>query len=247
MCQYSAHDGSMTDWHVMHLGTYAVSGAGLFVVEATGVTPEGRITHGCTGLYSDDNRKRHGAWCRFIAASRRIRSEFKSVTRGAKPPRIRRSRAESRSGRTNRLGRPVAPAIPFADGWHVPHDFPRARSDRSWTPSSPPQSARSASASKSSSCIQRMAICCSSSCRRSPTKERTSTAAPHAIPAGGGPRGARGVAEGARARRAHQRQRLGRGGWQPEDAVAYARELKRAGVDFVCVSSGGTVSHRKFP
>src|SRR3954471_23305391 len=57
MCQYSATDGSMTDWHTMHLGQFAMSGAGLTMVEATGVTPEGRITHGCTGLYSDDNER----------------------------------------------------------------------------------------------------------------------------------------------------------------------------------------------
>ena len=50
MCQYSADDGSMTDWHLMHLGSMACSGAGLVMVEATGVTREGRITHGCTGL-----------------------------------------------------------------------------------------------------------------------------------------------------------------------------------------------------
>ena len=55
MCQYSAVDGSMTDWHLMHLGQYAVSGAGLVIVEATGVEPEGRITLGCTGLWSDAN------------------------------------------------------------------------------------------------------------------------------------------------------------------------------------------------
>ena len=57
MCQYSAIDGSMTDWHLMHLGQFAVSGAGLVFVEATGVEPEGRITPGCTGLYSDENEK----------------------------------------------------------------------------------------------------------------------------------------------------------------------------------------------
>ena len=55
MCQYSADDGSMTDWHLVHLGSMACSGAGLFVVEKTNVTREGRITHGCTGLYSDHN------------------------------------------------------------------------------------------------------------------------------------------------------------------------------------------------
>jgi len=55
MCQYSAVDGTMTDWHLVHLGSMAVSGAGLTMVEATGVTREGRISHGCTGLYSDNN------------------------------------------------------------------------------------------------------------------------------------------------------------------------------------------------
>ena len=55
MCQYSAEDGSATDWHMMHLGTLAQSGAGLLIFEATGVEPEGRITHACLGLYSDAN------------------------------------------------------------------------------------------------------------------------------------------------------------------------------------------------
>jgi 2,4-dienoyl-CoA reductase-like NADH-dependent reductase (Old Yellow Enzyme family) len=43
MCQYSADNGSMTDWHLMHLGTLALSGAGMLVIEATAVVPEGRI------------------------------------------------------------------------------------------------------------------------------------------------------------------------------------------------------------
>ena len=55
MCQYSAIEGSMTDWHLMHLGQYAVGGAGLVFVEASGVEAEGRITPGCPGLYSDEN------------------------------------------------------------------------------------------------------------------------------------------------------------------------------------------------
>lgn len=53
MCQYSAVDGCMTDWHQMHLGQLALSGAGLLTIEATAVKPEGRITHGDVGLYSD--------------------------------------------------------------------------------------------------------------------------------------------------------------------------------------------------
>jgi 2,4-dienoyl-CoA reductase-like NADH-dependent reductase (Old Yellow Enzyme family) len=55
MCQYSARDGSATDWHMMHLGQLAISGAGLLILEASAVTPEGRITPGDLGLYRDEN------------------------------------------------------------------------------------------------------------------------------------------------------------------------------------------------
>ena len=52
-CQYSATDGLPGTWHAAHLGGLAMSGAGLLCVEATAVLPEGRITPGCLGLYSD--------------------------------------------------------------------------------------------------------------------------------------------------------------------------------------------------
>ena len=50
MCQYSATDGSATDWHLIHLGHLALSGAGLMILEATAVVPEGRITASDLGL-----------------------------------------------------------------------------------------------------------------------------------------------------------------------------------------------------
>ena len=53
MCQYSAMDGFANDWHHVHLGSRAVGGAGLVIAEATAVAPEGRITPGCLGLWSD--------------------------------------------------------------------------------------------------------------------------------------------------------------------------------------------------
>jgi len=55
MCQYSAADGCMTDWHHQHYGQLALSGAGLLTIEATAVAPEGRITGRDVGLYSDAN------------------------------------------------------------------------------------------------------------------------------------------------------------------------------------------------
>ena len=53
MCQYSAEDGCATDWHLIHLGHLAFSGAGLLVIEATGVEARGRISSRCLGLYND--------------------------------------------------------------------------------------------------------------------------------------------------------------------------------------------------
>src|SRR5215468_5963515 len=53
MCQYSAVDGVINDWHHVHLEGLARGGAGLVVAEATAVSNEGRITHGCTGIWND--------------------------------------------------------------------------------------------------------------------------------------------------------------------------------------------------
>ncbi|HWS77826.1 MAG TPA: oxidoreductase, partial [Thermomonas sp.] len=53
MCQYSAVDGRMTDWHLIHLGQLALSGAALLTIEATAVLPEGRISFGDVGLWDD--------------------------------------------------------------------------------------------------------------------------------------------------------------------------------------------------
>ena len=53
MCQYCSSDGVSNDWHLVHLGSRAVGGAGLVMVEATAVTPEGRISPADTGLWND--------------------------------------------------------------------------------------------------------------------------------------------------------------------------------------------------
>lgn len=57
MCQYSAVDGQPTDWHMIHLGNLALSGAGLLIIEATAVTPEGRISPEDLGLWSDAHQQ----------------------------------------------------------------------------------------------------------------------------------------------------------------------------------------------
>ncbi|WP_419730333.1 NADH:flavin oxidoreductase/NADH oxidase [Lichenicola sp.] len=71
MCQYSAEAGSASDWHMIHLGHLALSGAGLLILEATAVSPEARISPGDLGLYSDANEQ---ALARVLGAVRRYSS-----------------------------------------------------------------------------------------------------------------------------------------------------------------------------
>jgi 2,4-dienoyl-CoA reductase-like NADH-dependent reductase (Old Yellow Enzyme family) len=68
MCQYSAVEGCMSDWHVIHLGSLALSGAALLTIEATAVMPEGRITHADVGLWDDATEHAMG---RTLASIRR--------------------------------------------------------------------------------------------------------------------------------------------------------------------------------
>jgi 2,4-dienoyl-CoA reductase-like NADH-dependent reductase (Old Yellow Enzyme family) len=69
MCQYMAVNGCPTDWHLLHYGSMAMSGASLVMVEATGVTPRGRTSHACLGLYSDECEQTLG---RMIASARSV-------------------------------------------------------------------------------------------------------------------------------------------------------------------------------
>lgn len=55
MCEYSSVDGFSNDWHLVHLGSRAVGGAGLIITEATAVSPEGRITPDDLGLWKDEH------------------------------------------------------------------------------------------------------------------------------------------------------------------------------------------------
>lgn len=67
MCQYSAEDGFANDWHLVHLGSRAVGGAGLVMMEATAVTSEGRISPADTGIWSDDHIEPLKRITRFIS------------------------------------------------------------------------------------------------------------------------------------------------------------------------------------
>jgi anthraniloyl-CoA monooxygenase len=63
MCQYSAHEGTVDDHHLVHLGARAMGGAGLVIAEMTNVSADARITHGCAGIYSDAHV---AAWQRIV-------------------------------------------------------------------------------------------------------------------------------------------------------------------------------------
>jgi 2,4-dienoyl-CoA reductase-like NADH-dependent reductase (Old Yellow Enzyme family) len=66
MCQYSARDGFADDWHLVHLGSRAVGGTALVFVEATAVTPDGRISPGDLGIWSDEHAEALARIARFL-------------------------------------------------------------------------------------------------------------------------------------------------------------------------------------
>jgi 2,4-dienoyl-CoA reductase-like NADH-dependent reductase (Old Yellow Enzyme family) len=127
MCQYSAHDGVVSDWHVQHLSQLGYSGAGWVVVEATGVEPRGRITHGCVGLYDDDCE---AALKNAITTARRWAGPTKFGIQLAHAGRKASARRPWEGGAP--LGAEEAAwqtvsssALPFADKWHTPHALTR--------------------------------------------------------------------------------------------------------------------------
>ena len=63
MCQYSARDGIVNDWHLVHLGSRAMGGTGLIITEMTDISPEGRISEGCAGMYKPEHV---AAWKRVV-------------------------------------------------------------------------------------------------------------------------------------------------------------------------------------
>lgn len=135
MCQYSATDGFVDDWHLVHLGRFAMGGAGLVFVEATGILPEGRITHGCPGLWSDEQIP----GLRRIADFVRARGSVPAIQLGHAGRKASMQRPwygngpldESDAARGDRPWEVVAPsALPLEEGWLVPRALERADMDR---------------------------------------------------------------------------------------------------------------------
>ena len=132
MCQYSAEDGNMTDWHVIHLGHLALSGAALLTIEATGVTSEGRISYGDTGLWSDENEE---AMARVLTSVRRwsdlpIAIQLGHAGRKASTDKPWFGGAQIAPSAENGW-QTVAPSpIPFLEGENPPSELDREGLDR---------------------------------------------------------------------------------------------------------------------
>jgi 2,4-dienoyl-CoA reductase-like NADH-dependent reductase (Old Yellow Enzyme family) len=131
MCQYSAVDGKMTDWHTIHLGQLALSGAGLLTIEATAVRPDGRISYADVGLWDD-------------ATEAAMATVLQSVRRWSSMPIAIQLAHAGRKASTDLPwlgGRQIAPdhahgwqtvapsALPFHDGDHAPAAMSREQMD----------------------------------------------------------------------------------------------------------------------
>lgn len=131
MCQYSAVDGNVGDWHVMHLGNLSHSGAGMLIIEATAVEAIGRITPACAGLWSNDNE---AAFARVLAAVRKysampIAIQLAHAGRKAScaPPWKGGKQLPANGGGWST----IAPsAVPFNDTDSAPHALDRAEIGR---------------------------------------------------------------------------------------------------------------------
>ncbi len=250
MCQYSAVGGTMTDWHTMHLGNLALSGASLLVIEATGVTPQGRITPQCTGLYSDENEAAMARVVRFVRSISPIKIGLQLAHAGRKGSAERpwegRGALQTADAWTT-----VAPsAIALAPGWPAPVALDRAGMDA--VKHAYVEAARRAARIG----VDLLEL---HSVHGYLLHEFLSPLANKRCDEYGGSLGNRmrfPLEVFAAVRAAWTGRPLGAkipgtdfvaGGWTPADAVEYVRALKALGCDYVTVSGGGTVLDAKVP
>jgi NADPH2 dehydrogenase len=245
MCQYGADDGVASDWHVTHLGMLANSGAGLMIAEMTNVERHGRISHRCLGLYSDaceDALSRVVVHCRRIGTAKLGVQIAHAGRKGSvNLPWVNRD--------LRGAGAPdpwpiIAPsALPFAPGWATPRAMTLADIERiraAFVSSteravrigfdaielhaahgyllhsfqSPISNRRTDDYGGSPENRMRFPLEVAKACRA-------------VIP--------RTVAFGARITGSDWME----GGLTPEDSVIFGNALKAAGLDYLCVSSGG--------
>ena len=125
MCQYSSRDGFADDWHLVHLGSRAIGGAGVVFTEATAVLPEGRISPDDLGLWKHDHVKMLGRIFRFIAAHGAVPG-VQLAHAGRKASTARPWEGGRPLGASERGWPVVGPsAVPFADGYQEPQALDR--------------------------------------------------------------------------------------------------------------------------
>ncbi|SFK81664.1 NADH:flavin oxidoreductase/NADH oxidase [Methylocapsa palsarum] len=122
MCQYSADEGRATDWHLIHLGNLALSGAGLLIIEATAVSPEGRISPDDLGLWSDETERALGRVLESVRRYSDMPISIQLAHAGRKASTYSPWKGSGQIGpREPRGWRTVAPsAISFGDGENPP-------------------------------------------------------------------------------------------------------------------------------
>ncbi|MCH2103880.1 MAG: bifunctional salicylyl-CoA 5-hydroxylase/oxidoreductase [Planctomycetes bacterium] len=130
MCQYSARDGLIDDWHLVHLGSRALGGAGLIITEMTNVSADGRITPGCAGLYTDEHT---AAWMRVVdfvheRSASKIGIQLAHAGRkGSTSHSWDNQDAPLKEGAWQTIG---PDDTPFREGWPAPKQMDRDDMDR---------------------------------------------------------------------------------------------------------------------
>ncbi|MEI7804908.1 MAG: NADH:flavin oxidoreductase/NADH oxidase [Hyphomicrobiales bacterium] len=252
MCQYSADDGCANEWHLVHLGMLANSGASLLVVEATHVERQGRITHGCLGLYSDACEAALG---RVLNQARRMGSAKFAIQLAHSGRKGSAQKPWDGGQALKPAGDPwetiAASSIPFGDGWHTPREVTEA--DMARVTEAFVSAAKRALRIGFEAIELHMAHGYLLHGFISPVSNKRTDGyggsfenrlrfplqvfkAVRAVVPKGTPLGARITGSDWR-----------EGGLGPADAVATAKALKAAGLDYVCVSSGGVTADTRNP
>lgn len=252
MCMYSATDGVPNDWHLVHLGSRAVGGAGLVIVEATGVRADGRISPGCLGLWNDEQLnkfkpivefiKNNGAVAGIQLAHAGRKASTDLAWKGGKPLAANQGAWQT-----------VAPsALPFTEGWHTPREL------------SVPEMKQLAQDYVHSAELAQKAgfqLIELHMAHGYLMHEFLSPISNHRTDEYGGSLENRmrfplEVATAVRKAwpqdlpifvRISATDWLDQGGWDLEQSITFAKELKKIGIDLIDCSTGGNVPHAKIP
>jgi 2,4-dienoyl-CoA reductase-like NADH-dependent reductase (Old Yellow Enzyme family) len=127
MCQYNSDNGTANDWHLMHLGQFSMGAAGLVMTESTHVSAEGRISLKCAGMYSDENEaamKRVIDFCKkYGVAAQGLQLGHAGRKGSTLPPAQGGKPLKPEEGAWQTIG---PSPLPFAPDWHVPREMTKA-------------------------------------------------------------------------------------------------------------------------